>query len=257
MTRSSPSWNGLAITALAEASVALQEPELAQAARRCASALLALHVVDGRLRRASLGGVVGDSAAILEDHAMLATGLLALYQLTSDEAWLTAATDLLEIALGTSPTRTSPAAGSTPPTMPSAWYSGPPTHWTARRPRVRRRSPKRCSPPRTWSTARVQSATWQQRVTRCARFGAAGPGAALGRTLVGGRRSRGARTAADRGCLRRPRDRPCWPMRADWRPVGRSSSAARWIRRRCWPAGTEWPASTPLMCAVGRCATYR
>ena len=93
------SWNGLAITALAEASVALQEPELAQAARRCASALLDLHVVDGRLRRASLGGVVGDSAAILEDHATLATGLLALYQLTSDEAWLTAATDLLEIAL--------------------------------------------------------------------------------------------------------------------------------------------------------------
>ena len=62
-------------------------------------ALLDLHVVDGRLRRASLGGVVGDSAAILEDHAMLATGLLALYQLTADEAWLTAATELLDTAL--------------------------------------------------------------------------------------------------------------------------------------------------------------
>ena len=69
-------WNGLAITALAEASVALDDPELARAARDCATALLDLHVVDGRLRRASLGGVVGDSAAILEDHAMLATGLL-------------------------------------------------------------------------------------------------------------------------------------------------------------------------------------
>ncbi|MGO9925419.1 MAG: thioredoxin domain-containing protein [Mycobacterium sp.] len=93
------SWNGLAITALAEAGVALEEPELALAARRCAMALLDLHVVDGRLRRASLGGVVGDSAAILEDHAMLATGLLALYQLTADEAWLTAATELLDTAL--------------------------------------------------------------------------------------------------------------------------------------------------------------
>src|SRR5271156_1348292 len=92
-------WNGLAITALAEASVALGDPELAVAARRCANALLDLHVVDGRLRRASLGGVVGDSAAILEDHAMLATGLLALYQLTPDEAWLSSATDLLDIAL--------------------------------------------------------------------------------------------------------------------------------------------------------------
>lgn len=101
------SWNGLAITALVEASVALADTEadpelaaeLAQAARRCATALLNLHVVDGRLRRASLGGVVGESAAILEDHAMLATGLLALYQLAGEEAWLTSASELLDIAL--------------------------------------------------------------------------------------------------------------------------------------------------------------
>lgn len=93
------SWNGLAITALAEAGVALDEPEFVQAASRCARALLDLHVVDGRLRRASLGGVVGDSAAILEDHAMLSTGLLALYQLTGEAAWLTRATDLLDTAL--------------------------------------------------------------------------------------------------------------------------------------------------------------
>ncbi len=93
------SWNGLAITALAEAGVALAEPELVQAARRCAESLLDLHVVDGRLRRASLGGVVGDSAAILEDHAMLATGLLALHQLTAEAAWLTTATELLDTAL--------------------------------------------------------------------------------------------------------------------------------------------------------------
>ncbi|SOX55652.1 thioredoxin domain-containing protein [Mycobacterium ahvazicum] len=92
------SWNGLAITALAEASVALADPELARAARRCATALLDLHVVGGRLRRASLGGAVGESAAILEDHAMLATGLLALYQLTVEDVWLTAACELLDTA---------------------------------------------------------------------------------------------------------------------------------------------------------------
>jgi uncharacterized protein YyaL (SSP411 family) len=92
-------WNGLAITALAEASVALAAPELADAAADCATALTALHVVDGRLRRASLGGRVGDSAAILEDHAMLATGLLALYQLSGAAGWLAAATDLLDTAL--------------------------------------------------------------------------------------------------------------------------------------------------------------
>ena len=92
-------WNGLAITALAEASVALAAPELADAASNCATALLRLHVVDGRLRRASLGGRVGDSAAVLEDHAILATGLLTLHQLTADEGWLTSATDLLDSAV--------------------------------------------------------------------------------------------------------------------------------------------------------------
>ena len=92
-------WNGLAITALAEASVALDDPGLLEAAVRCARRLVALHLVDGRLRRASLGGRVGDSAAILEDYATLATGLLALYQLTADAEWLNTATVLIDVAL--------------------------------------------------------------------------------------------------------------------------------------------------------------
>jgi uncharacterized protein YyaL (SSP411 family) len=91
-------WNGLAITGLAEASVALGAPELLLAARRCATALLDLHVVDGRLRRTSLGGRVGEAAATLDDHAMLATGLLTLYQLTAEHTWLRSATELLDIA---------------------------------------------------------------------------------------------------------------------------------------------------------------
>ena len=92
-------WNGLAITALGEASVALDRPDLLEAACRCAQALLDLHLVDGRLRRASLGGRIGDSAAILEDYASLATGLLALHQLTGDRYWLSAATELIDTAL--------------------------------------------------------------------------------------------------------------------------------------------------------------
>jgi uncharacterized protein YyaL (SSP411 family) len=92
-------WNGLAITALTEAGVALGDSSLLEAARRCATAVVELHLVDGRLRRASLGGRAGDSAAILEDHAMLATGLLALYQLDGDEFWLSKATDLIDLAL--------------------------------------------------------------------------------------------------------------------------------------------------------------
>src|SRR6202012_3901660 len=106
------SWNGLAITALAAASVALDNPEFACAARDCAATLLDLHVVEGRLRRASLGGVVGDSAAILEDHATLAAGLLALYQLPAEGAWLTSATELLDLAL----------AHFADPERPGRWY---------------------------------------------------------------------------------------------------------------------------------------
>ena len=90
-------WNGFAVTALAEASVALQRPELLDAASRCARRLVDLHVVDGRLRRASLGGAVGASAGILEDHAALATALLTLYQQTGQ--WLPEARHLLDLAL--------------------------------------------------------------------------------------------------------------------------------------------------------------
>jgi uncharacterized protein YyaL (SSP411 family) len=92
-------WNGLAITALAEASVALGRHGFLGAATQCARSIVDLHLVEGRLRRASLGGRVGDSAAILEDHATLATGLLTLYQLTGDASWLNTATGLLDVAL--------------------------------------------------------------------------------------------------------------------------------------------------------------
>ena len=92
-------WNGLAITALVEAGVALQRPALLAAAAECARSVLDLHVVGGRLRRASLGGVVGASAAILEDHAALATGLMTLYQAKPEPRWLDEALALLDVAL--------------------------------------------------------------------------------------------------------------------------------------------------------------
>ena len=69
------------------------------AATQCARSIVDLHLVDGRLRRASLGGRVGDSAAILEDYATLATGVLTLYQLTGEVSWLDTATGLLDTAL--------------------------------------------------------------------------------------------------------------------------------------------------------------
>lgn len=92
-------WNGLAITALVEAAFTLNRPEYFSAALECARALLDLHLVDGRLRRSSLGGVVGDSVAILEDHAALATALLTLHQATGAPEWLDAAVNLADVTL--------------------------------------------------------------------------------------------------------------------------------------------------------------
>ncbi|BDT97667.1 MULTISPECIES: thioredoxin domain-containing protein [Nocardia] len=92
-------WNGMAITALAEAAAALDEPEWTAAAVRCARFLLTEHVVDGRLRRASLGGVAGAAPGILEDHAWLVTGLLALHQATGELGWLADAQRLLDLTI--------------------------------------------------------------------------------------------------------------------------------------------------------------
>lgn len=92
-------WNGLAITALVEASSAVDRPEFLNAAIECADKLLSVHVVDGRLRRSSLGGVVGESMAVLEDHAAPATGLLALHQATGERRWLDEAVRLLDLVL--------------------------------------------------------------------------------------------------------------------------------------------------------------
>ncbi|WP_214403244.1 thioredoxin domain-containing protein [Pseudonocardia lacus] len=92
-------WNGLAITALAEAGAALDHPEWVGAAARAADLLLDLHVVDGRLRRSSRAGRVGAAAGVLEDHACLADGLLALHQATGERRWLDVATRLLDLAL--------------------------------------------------------------------------------------------------------------------------------------------------------------
>jgi uncharacterized protein len=92
-------WNGLAITALAEAGAALRRTSWVDAAASAADLLLRLHLVDGRLRRSSRNGTIGSAAGVLEDHGALAMGLLALHQATASARWLTAALSLLDTAL--------------------------------------------------------------------------------------------------------------------------------------------------------------
>ncbi|MFN2538884.1 MAG: thioredoxin domain-containing protein [Mycobacteriales bacterium] len=92
-------WNGLAIAALAEAGVLLDEPRWLDAAVRCARLIQDLHWVEGRLRRVSRDGVVGKHAGVLEDYADVAEGLLALYWATGDLDHLRGAHALLEVVL--------------------------------------------------------------------------------------------------------------------------------------------------------------
>lgn len=93
------SWNGYVIAALAEAGALLDEPECVRAAEAAAELLHDLHLVDGRLRRVSRDGRVGQHAAVLEDYGALATGWLALYATTGATRWLDAAGLLLDVVL--------------------------------------------------------------------------------------------------------------------------------------------------------------
>jgi uncharacterized protein YyaL (SSP411 family) len=89
------SWNGLAITALAEH----PSEESRAAAIRLAGVLADRHLVDGRLRRVSRDGVAGDPAGVLEDYGCVAEAFLAVHQLTGEPRWLDPARGLLDVAL--------------------------------------------------------------------------------------------------------------------------------------------------------------
>ncbi|NNU26597.1 thioredoxin domain-containing protein [Isoptericola sediminis] len=92
-------WNGIAIATLADAGAMMDQPLWVAAARQCATYLLSEHVVEGRLYRASRGGVVGDALAVAADHGDLVRGLLCLHQATGEAQWLESAVDLLDRAI--------------------------------------------------------------------------------------------------------------------------------------------------------------
>jgi hypothetical protein len=87
------SWNGLMIAGLAEASIALQQPEYAQRGARAADFVLRhLRTRDGRLLRTwtanAEGAGTGKLNAYLEDYTHFVQGLLRLHEATGNQRWL-------------------------------------------------------------------------------------------------------------------------------------------------------------------------
>jgi uncharacterized protein YyaL (SSP411 family) len=81
-------WNGMACLAFAEAGRALGRADYVQAARRNAEFVLgAMRDPDGRLLRTWKAGEA-KLKAYLEDHALVARALLAVYEATFERRWL-------------------------------------------------------------------------------------------------------------------------------------------------------------------------
>ncbi|GAA4597591.1 thioredoxin domain-containing protein [Planotetraspora phitsanulokensis] len=109
------SWNGLAVSALAEAGALFDRPDLVGAARAAAVLLDDLHAAPDspvnstagstpdtgpvRLRRTSRDGRAGANAGVLEDYANVAEGFLTLYGVTGETRWFRRAGGLLETLL--------------------------------------------------------------------------------------------------------------------------------------------------------------
>jgi uncharacterized protein YyaL (SSP411 family) len=92
-------WNGLAVAALARAAGVLGEPRFLAAAEAAGRLLTEVHLVEGRLRRVSRDGAVGQPAGVLEDYGCVADAFGALAEATGDGAWLDRAGRLLDVAL--------------------------------------------------------------------------------------------------------------------------------------------------------------
>ena len=93
-------WNGLAISALAEAGLLLARSDFVVAARDAAGLLTRVHLAGGRLVRTSRDGAAGGTAGALDDYACVAEGFLTLSGVTGEARWLELAGELLGVALG-------------------------------------------------------------------------------------------------------------------------------------------------------------
>src|SRR6185503_3728538 len=92
------SWNGLALSAFAEAGRALGRPDYIAAAVDNGRFLTTSMMDGGRLMRSWKDGRA-KIKGYLEDYAMVGVGLLALYEATFDRRWLDESRRLAEQAL--------------------------------------------------------------------------------------------------------------------------------------------------------------
>jgi uncharacterized protein YyaL (SSP411 family) len=91
-------WNGLMISAFAQAAQVLGTAEYAQVAVRAADFLLKrMRRPDGRLYRTWSAGSEPKLNGYLEDHAFLLDGLVSLYEATFDPRWIRAALELAQV----------------------------------------------------------------------------------------------------------------------------------------------------------------
>jgi uncharacterized protein YyaL (SSP411 family) len=94
------SWNGLMITALAQAAQVLGMPQYAEAAARAANFLLErMRQADGRLFRTWSAGSAAKLNGYLEDYAFLLEALVTLYEATFTPRWIQAALELTRVML--------------------------------------------------------------------------------------------------------------------------------------------------------------
>jgi uncharacterized protein YyaL (SSP411 family) len=94
------SWNGLMISAMAQAAQALDMPVHAEAAERSAHFILSrMRTASGRLLRTYSTGSEPKLNAYLEDYAFLIDGLVSLYEATFRPCWIEAALDLAGVMI--------------------------------------------------------------------------------------------------------------------------------------------------------------
>jgi len=93
-------WNGLMISAFAQAAMVTGTKRYAQIASQAADFVLTrMRQPDGKLYRTSLENGAAKLNAYLEDYAFMIEGLVQLAQATWEQRWLTAAEELAEIML--------------------------------------------------------------------------------------------------------------------------------------------------------------